>query len=153
MRKEHPKLVFVKHTFCCLSCHIHSILSRGSVCCLACDDLSFLNWRNVCEAFTKDTFYVALPLYCDLFSCLRLLCFWIHVFLCCFHFFFCIRKIKWDSVIHTANLESPSSMDSYMSWFEKMQWQRYVTHMVLCTKLARAQRTVTQQACSWRKAL
>ena len=104
MRKEHPKLVFVKHTFCCLSCHIHSILSRGSVCCLACDDLSFLNWRNVCEAFTKDTFYVALPLYCDLFSCLRLLCFWIHVFLCCFHFFFCIRKIKWDSVIHTANL-------------------------------------------------
>ena len=132
MRKEHPTLVFVKHTFCCLSCHIHSILSRGSVCCLACDDLSFLNWRNVCEAFTKDTFYVALPLYCDLFSCLRLLCFWIHVFLCCFH----------------ECEKSPSSMDPYRSWFEKMQWQRYVTHMVLCTKLARAQRTVRQQACS-----
>ena len=75
-----------------------------SVCFLAYDDLSLLHRWNVCEAFAKDTFYVALPLYCDLFSCLRLSCFWILVFLCCFHFCSCIRKIKWDSVIHTANL-------------------------------------------------
>ena len=39
-----------------------------SVCFLAYDDLSLLHRWNVCEAFAKDTFYVALPLYCSLFS-------------------------------------------------------------------------------------
>ena len=46
-----PNMVFVKHIFYCLSCHIYSILSRGSVCFFTCDDLFILHWRNVCEAF------------------------------------------------------------------------------------------------------
>ena len=42
-------------------------------------DLFISHGRNVCEAFPKDSFQVALPLYCDLFSCLYLLCCWIPV--------------------------------------------------------------------------
>ena len=72
-------MVFVKHNFCRLSCPNHFTFSRGSVCFLTSDDLFISHWRNVCEAFPKDSFQVALPLYCDLFSCLYLLCCWIHV--------------------------------------------------------------------------
>ena len=78
-RKEHLRMVFVKHNFCRLSCPNHFTFSRGSVCFLTSDDLFISHWRNVCEASPKNSFQVALPLYCNLFSCLYLLCCWIHV--------------------------------------------------------------------------
>ena len=95
-------MAFIKHNFCCLSCPNHFTFSRGSVWFLTSDDLFISHWRNVCEAFSKDSFQVALPLYCDLFFLfVFVMLLDSSFFLCCISVFFC----KWS--IQSLPMTSP----------------------------------------------